>query len=96
MNKNTGIQTKRDRLVYHINKEELDAVLHDITDLSAANFAQSYGLPGDGRDWTLAGATADVRTGKGRGQQVLYHPFDLRWTWYSGRTKGWMASPGVP
>ena len=96
LNKNTGIQTKRDRLVYHINKEELDAVLHDITDLSAANFAQSYGLPGDGRDWTLAGATADVRTGKGRGQQVLYHPFDLRWTWYSGRTKGWMAYPRSP
>lgn len=93
--KNTGIQTKRDRLVYHIERHELEAVLHDITELPPDVFRQKYDLPPDGRDWTLAAATADVRAG-GRIERVLFHPFDPRWTWYSGRSRGFMAYPRSP
>lgn len=94
--KNTGIQTKRDRLVYHIEKQELDTVMRDLVRLDPSVFAERYDLADDGRDWTLAGATADVRSGEGTIQRVLFHPFDHRWTWYSGKTKGWMAYPRSP
>ena len=94
--KNTGVQTKRDRLVYHFEPHELAAVLGDITDLPPAEFSAKYDLPADGRDWTLAGATVDVRAGAGAVERVLYHPFDLRWTWYSGRSRGFMAYPRSP
>lgn len=94
--KNTGIQTKRDRLVYHIERRELEAVLHDMTELPPDQFRAKYDLPPDGRDWTLAAATADVRAGGGRIERVLFHPFDPRWTWYSGRSRGWMAYPRSP
>jgi len=94
--KNTGIQTKRDGFVYHFDKEELATVLHDARDLPPSRLRAKYDLPPDGRDWTIAAATADVRSGTGTVRPVLYHPFDIRWTLYTGKTKGWMAYPRSP
>jgi len=94
--KNTGIQTKRDSLVYHFDKAELAAVLDDARALTPSRLSTKYDLPPDGRDWTAASAMADVRGKSGTVQPVLYHPFDVRWTLYTGKTKGWMAYPRSP
>jgi hypothetical protein len=28
--------------------------------------------------------------------RILYRPFDLRWVWYSGQTRGFVGTPGYP
>ncbi len=91
-----GIQTKRDKLVYHFTEEELRETLEDIRQLSIPELVQKHDLPPDGRDWTVKAAKMDVLDHAGTITQVAYHPFDLRWTYYTGRTKGLMAYPRYP
>jgi len=90
---NTGIQTKRDGLVYHFTKEELERTLKHITSLSPLELIERYELPPDGRDWGIEAAQKDVLSGNGIIMEVLYHPFDRRLTLYTGKTKGFMAYP---
>ncbi len=93
---NTGIQTKRDRLVYHFIKPDLQKTIDDLRTLSSSEITSRYGLPEDGRDWTVSWAKKDVDEGDGRVIQVAYHPFDRRWTYFTGRSKGFMAYPRTP
>ncbi len=57
---NTGIQTKRDGLVYHFTKGELERTLKDIISLNSLELTERYDLPPDGRDWTIEAARKDV------------------------------------
>lgn len=94
--RNAGIQTKRDGLVYSFTKDELEAKLSDVRTLNKKSLASKYELPEDGRDWAVQWAKDDVRKGDGKIIKVAYHPFDLRWTHFTGRTKGFMAYPRTP
>jgi hypothetical protein len=91
--RNTGIQTKRDDLVYHFSKAELNAVLRFLRENPSTLVKAKFNLAEDGRDWRIGWAQQDVQTSKGQVLRVAYHPFDLRWTYYTGRTKGLMAYP---
>ena len=93
---NAGVQTKRDRFVYGFTEAEVRSVLSDIGTLSADELRTRYGLPPDGRDWTIAWAKQDVALQDGRIVPVAYHPFDRRFAWYTGRTKGLIAYPRHP
>ncbi|MBB5035573.1 hypothetical protein HNQ65_005186 [Prosthecobacter vanneervenii] len=94
--RNAGVQTKRDSLVYKFTKKELEVTLDDLRNLSSADLAEKYQLAEDGRDWTIEWAKQDVLKNDGNIIQVAYHPFDARWTYFSGRTKGFMAYPRTP
>ena len=93
---NAGIQTKRDVFIYYFTEQELNKTLDDIRVLDCNDLVDKYNLPPDGRDWTINKAKADVMTQKGRIINVAYHPFDKRWTYYTGKTKGFMAYPRSP
>jgi predicted helicase len=94
--RNAGVQTKRDGLVYSFTKDELESTLDDVRSLSKAALKAKYELPDDGRDWAVDWAKQDVRKGDGQVIRVAYHHFDLRWTYFTGRTKGFMAYPRTP
>jgi len=94
--RNAGIQTKRDRLVYHFTRTELEKTLADVRTLAPAELTANYCLPDDGRDWRVGWAKDDVQKNDGRIIRVAYHPFDLRWTYFTGRSKGFMAYPRTP
>ena len=93
---NAGIQTKRDGFVYHFTREELRDTLEDVRTLDSAQIGKKYQLAPDGRDWRIDWAKADVEKGTGQVVRVLYRPFDHRWTFYTGKTKGFMAYPRAP
>jgi predicted helicase len=95
-NNNTGIQTKRDGLVYQFNKKELYVVLNDIVNLNNTDLKSKYNLPSDGRDWTIDLARKDLLQKDGIEVIVSYHPFDKRYSYFSGRSKGFMAYPRTP
>ncbi len=93
---NTGIQTKRDRLVYHFDRSGLDELLEDLRTRPGPDIICKYKLPPDGRDWRLSRAIHDVQTHSGQICRVLYRPLDWRWTWFSGHSRGLMAYPRSP
>lgn len=91
--RNTGIQTKRDDLVYQFTKAELNAVLKFLREKTPAEVKTEFDLVDDGRDWQIAWAIKDVKQSKGIVCRVTNRPFDLRWTFYTGQTRGFMAYP---
>lgn len=93
---NSGMQTKRDKFVYHFEKRDIETTLEDLVSKTDEALRAKYQLREDGRDWTVAEARDDIENSKGSLSQVLYHPFDKRETWYSGKTKGFMAYPRAP
>lgn len=93
---NTGVQTKRDALVYSFSKNLLETVLHDFSILDDATIKRKYELPEDGRDWSIDWARKDLSKKDGIIIDVSYHPFDNRKTYFTGRSKGFMAYPRSP
>jgi len=92
----SGIQTKRDDLCVNIDEQGLWAKVRRFHSLAVAAARQEFELGDDGRDWTVAGAKADL-AGSGPSKrhvtQLLYRPFDLRYTYWTGKTKGFLAYP---
>ncbi len=89
----SGFQTKRDALTIHFNEKELLAVVDDFKNMDEPHLRTNYSAVKDGRDWTLALAKADLVGNEGRVEKVSYRPFDDRYTFYSGKSKGFIAYP---
>jgi predicted helicase len=89
---NSGIQTKRDAINIHFNNSDAENVLEDFRTLSSVEIRNKYNLPEDGRDWTIEFAKKDVQ------KNVIIHkehyrPFDFRFSFYTGKSKGIVAYP---
>lgn len=89
----SGVQTKRDSICVTYTRSELERILSDFVERSASELREDYGLPKDGRDWTIDSAKADVSSGNGQIHEFTYKPFDTRYFFYSGKTKGFVAYP---
>lgn len=89
---NSGIQTKRDDTTIAYSNSELEKVTNDFQNLSESEIRSKYQLPEDGRDWKIKWAQDDLKKGY-ESSQILYRPFDVRWTAYTGRSKGFVAYP---
>jgi predicted helicase len=92
---NTGIQTKRDSLTIHFTAIDLKSALNDLITLNDYDLRSKYDLPEDGRDWQVAAAKSDIgkKIEEQRIVRILYRPFDWRWTYFTGKTKGFLAYP---
>ena len=88
----SGFQTKRDFLTIHYTKEAIEHVLQDFKNLELTELKQKYDV-NDSRDWTLASAKEDVCNHGGNVIPVLYRLFDIRYSYFSSKTKGFMAYP---
>lgn len=89
---NSGIQTKRDEFTIHFTEDELKHVLNDLKELDIEEIRTKYDLPDDGRDWKIIWAKEDISKGY-KLKNILYRPFDIRKTAYTGRSKGFLAYP---
>lgn len=91
---NSGIQSKRDKIVFPINPSDSKKIVDDFKGLSSDDIRQKYQLPPDGRDWKVEWAQDDLRNGT-KWTNVLYRPFDSRLTAIGlGReSKGFIAYP---
>jgi predicted helicase len=89
---NSGIQTKRDSITIHDNKHELEKVIKFFIENDVDTIRTRYKLPIDGRDWTIKSAKEDLINGF-EIISILYRPFDIKKTVYTGRSKGFVAYP---
>ncbi|MFH1418769.1 MAG: type ISP restriction/modification enzyme [Planctomycetota bacterium] len=92
----SGIQTKRDGLCVAFSKAEMWRRIQEFVGLDDEGARARFDLGPDGRDWTVSGARVDL-VGSGPSQKflspILYRPFDTRFTYWTGRTKGFLAYP---
>jgi len=89
---NSGIQTKRDDTVVQFSSDEMEKVATDFLNHTDKEVQEKYSLPADGRDWKIKWAQNDLRKGYGI-EQIQYRPFDVRYTTYTGNSKGFIAYP---
>ena len=90
---NSGIQTKRDKICVHFDVEDLTKVLNDFKNLDVEDIKTKYSLPDDGRDWKIQWAIDDIKNNEGNIINILYRPFDIRKTYFTGNSKGFIAYP---
>jgi len=91
-----GIVTARDKLTIHWTKDEVWKTLTDFASLAEENARDKYKLGKDARDWKVRLAQQDVQQSGPIPEKVtpvLYRPFDQRWTYFTGRTRGFIGQP---
>lgn len=89
----SGIQTKRDSICIQPNAAKLRAVLGDFRTVDADMLRQKYSLPADGRDWKIPDAKRDVNRRDGFIEPIMYRVLDNQFTYYTGRSRGFLGYP---
>lgn len=92
-----GIVTGRDHVIFHKDKESLLKLLKDFSTLEPSELRRIYKIKKDSRDWRLEYAIRDVRANADNLEEYIvlcqYRPFDYRWTYYTGKSKSFIAYP---
>ena len=91
-----GVVTARDAFTIKDTKEKVKETITDFVNLEIEEARQKYNLGKDVRDWKVNLAQADLIESKLSVEnycQLLYRPFDKRWTYYTGKSKGFHCMP---
>ncbi len=91
-----GIVTARDSLTIKYSKTEIEKTIRNFVALSPEEARLKYDLGNDVRDWKVHLAQEDLNNhelDQNRIVKILYRPFDLRFTFYTGQTRGFHCMP---
>ena len=91
-----GIVTARDKLAIQWSREDMARVASDFAARSAEDARSHYGLSEDSQDWNVSAAQADIRDHPDTDEQItpiFYRPFNTRYTYYTGRSRGFICRP---
>lgn len=87
----SGFQTKRDKITINFSIKELENIKESFLSKEIENIRTDLKLPADGRDWKISWAKEDLRDNNPQSTKVMYRPFDERYTYYTGKSKGFVA-----
>ena len=91
-----GIVTARDKLTIGFEDYSLRNRIREFAALPPETARVKFGLGPDARDWKVEFAQADLREtgldGK-RVCEIAYRPFDSRFTYYTGKSRGFQCMP---
>jgi hypothetical protein len=91
-----GIVTARDRLTIAWSAKEVMERVKDFASLDPEEAREKFDLGEDVRDWKVILAQKDLQSSglkKGLVAPVLYRPFDVRYTYYTGKSRGFICMP---
>jgi predicted helicase len=91
-----GIVTARDELTIHNSRQAVMETVKDFVSLEPEQAREKYKLGEDARDWKVHLAQEDIRNNDvddAYATPILYRPFDKRYTYYTGKTKGFICMP---
>ncbi len=91
-----GIVTARDPLCIQDSKESVKKIIHDFSQTNTEEARRKYNLGKDTRDWKVELAKNDLINSKLNDDNIVkiaYRPFDTRWTYYTGKSKGFHCMP---
>ena len=91
-----GVVTARDKLTIQHTPDEVMSVVNDFATLPAETARTRYSLGRDVQDWKVQWAQDDLK-GSGPNDDkiapLLYRPFDTRYTYYTGESRGFICRP---
>ncbi len=89
----SGVETQRDAATIRFTKAEIVQHVPEFEHLAEEELVSRYGE--DKRDWKISTAKADLAQNAQCPlfRAILYRPFDFRWTWYSGKNRGFIGYP---
>jgi hypothetical protein len=91
-----GIVTARDNLTIRWTKEEMWQTVLNFSKLDTELARSAYDLGKDVRDWKVEFAQKDLKESgldKKKIVPILYRPFDIRYTYYTGKSRGFQCMP---
>ncbi len=91
-----GIVTARDSLTIHWSQESVEKTVKDFVNLLEEEARNKYDLGKDSRDWKVDFAQEDLRQSGLKKElivPILYRPFDIRYTYYTGKSRGFLCMP---
>lgn len=89
-----GIETQKDKIAVHFNKESLNQTYNDFIELKEDEIRNKYPQAKDTRDWKIQTAKQDFENhGRNAFHRIVYRPFDERYSYMSGKSKGFVAYP---
>ena len=91
-----GAVMARDSMTVDFDANSLWDRVNKFAFLDPEKARKTYGLGKDARDWKVTTAQADLRASgpnKKKICTILYRPFDSRFTYYTGNSRGFYASP---
>jgi type I restriction-modification system DNA methylase subunit len=91
-----GIVTARDNLTIKWSPDEVWMTVLNFSKMDPELARQSYNLGKDARDWKVELAQKDlIESGldKRKIVPILYRPFDIRYTYYTGKSRGFICMP---
>ena len=91
-----GIVTARDRLTIHWSDEDVWTTVRVFSGMDPELARDGWQLGKDARDWKVTLAQKDLRDSGPALERVvpiLYRPFDVRHTYYTGRSGGFICRP---
>ena len=91
-----GIVTARDKLTIHQTAEAIRETVTDFVSLPIEEARERYNLGRDSRDWQVHLAQSDLCNHPKADQHIVpihYRPFDTRWTYYTGQSRGFHCMP---
>jgi len=91
-----GIVTARDDLTIKWSVKEVEATIQDFASSPAEEAREKYSLGKDARDWKVELAQKDLNSSGLLLEKIvpiLYRPFDTRYTYYTGHSRGFHCMP---
>lgn len=88
-----GIVTARDTLTIHFTEQDLKKTTEDFANLPVEVARTKYNLGEDARDWKVELAQRDLNLSNGQTAPILYRPYDIRQTYYTGVSRGFQCMP---
>ncbi len=91
-----GIYTARDNFTIRWSPDDVWRTIVPFSRMDEELARQAYSLGKDAQAWSVSSAKKDVlSTGPTRAKiiSILYRPFDVRYTYYTGRSNGFLSRP---
>jgi predicted helicase len=91
-----GIATARDNLTIQNTPQNVWKTIQDFSVLPEQIARSKYNLGKDSQEWKVSFAQNDLRNSGSKKEliaPVLYRPFDIRYTYYTGHSRGFICRP---
>jgi len=90
-----GIVTSRDEMSIQYTKDGVEKVIRDFYESDVEELRTKYNLGKDVQDWKVEWAKKDIISNFSEEKiiPINYRPFDIRWTLYTGNSRGFHCRP---
>jgi predicted helicase len=90
-----GVVTARDNFTIHSTKQSVKDTITEFLKLDIESARKKFNLGKDVRDWSVDTAKKDLTSNPDFDNivEINYRPFDIRYTYYTGHSKGFHCMP---